>query len=415
MPDLSPSLVIFTVVATGAVLAGLTRLILPASRRLALSTTIVAAVIGAAVAWIPFDFLSHDASPWLRMATGIGGAIVAVAVSTSVLLAYKRRRARGVADATIADLMAAGEGDRVEFKSTARWNTRSGAKDPRMEDEVVVTVAGFMNATGGTLLLGIDDDGGVHGLADDYAVVPGRDRDGFELWLRTMLAERLGRAVTADIGVTFAEVDGRDVCRVDVAPATGPSSSGRPEARGPRTSTCASATRPAGCSPTRSSTTARAAGTERRDVPGAVDPPGRGGRCGRHPRPRPGGAAQSEGPRLAPVPRRGRGRRHRVRPGPRARARDARARVGRGRAVAPGSRDRPRDRGGAIAREPVRPLYLYTGSPTAPFWAKLGFVPVAGNDVPRDIRAPLRVARIATAVYSVVVRRRVRIVLMRLG
>ena len=30
----------------------------------------------------------------------------------------------------------------------ARWNTRSGAKDPRMEDEVAITVAGFMNAGG---------------------------------------------------------------------------------------------------------------------------------------------------------------------------------------------------------------------------------------------------------------------------
>jgi len=79
-----------------------------------------------------------------------------------------------------------------------------------------------MNGTGGTLLLGVADDGSVHGLVDDYAVVPGRNRDGFELWLRTLLAERLGRAVTADIGVGFAAVDGRDVCRIDVAPSERP-------------------------------------------------------------------------------------------------------------------------------------------------------------------------------------------------
>jgi hypothetical protein len=220
--DLAPSLVILTVIGTGALLAGITRLILPASRRLALGTTIVAAVVGAAIAWIPIDIGWISAGGWLRLALGIAGAVIAVAISTSVLLAYTRRRARGVVGATVADLAAAGEGDRVEFKSTARWNTRTSAKDPRMEDEVVVTVAGFMNATGGTLLLGVADDGAVHGLDDDYAVVPGRDRDGFELWLRTMLAERLGRAVTADVGVSFVEVDGLDVCRVDVAPAEGP-------------------------------------------------------------------------------------------------------------------------------------------------------------------------------------------------
>lgn len=91
-----------------------------------------------------------------------------------------------------------------------------------MEEEVVVTVAGFMNASGGTLLLGVDDDGDVLGLEADYALVPGRDRDGYELWLRTLLADRLGRPETADVGVGFEEVDGRDVCRVDVAPAFGP-------------------------------------------------------------------------------------------------------------------------------------------------------------------------------------------------
>jgi predicted HTH transcriptional regulator len=79
-----------------------------------------------------------------------------------------------------------------------------------------------MNATGGTLLVGVEDDGTIHGLDDDFAVVPGRNRDGFELWLRTLLAERLGRAETADAGVSFASIDGKDVCRIDVAPAASP-------------------------------------------------------------------------------------------------------------------------------------------------------------------------------------------------
>ncbi len=122
----------------------------------------------------------------------------------------------------MADLIAGGEGERVEFKSTARWNTKTGAKDQRMEDEVVITLAGFMNATGGTLLLGVRDDGSIHGLADDYAVVPGGTRDGFELWLRQLVAARLGRGVTADMGVSFVSLAGLDVCRIDVAAADRP-------------------------------------------------------------------------------------------------------------------------------------------------------------------------------------------------
>ncbi len=222
MPEIPPSIVILAVLATGAALSAIARLLLPASRRLAWSTTIVAAVLGAALAWLPFDLLADDPGGWGRLIAGVVGAVLAVGIATVVLVERERRRARGAPHATVDELIVMGEGDRVELKATARWNTRSGAKDPRMEEEVVVTVAGFMNATGGTLLLGVEDDGTVRGLDEDLAVVPGRDRDGFELWLRTLLAERLGRAETADAGVSFVKIDGRDVCRVDVAPADAP-------------------------------------------------------------------------------------------------------------------------------------------------------------------------------------------------
>lgn len=67
----------------------------------------------------------------------------------------------------------------------------------------------------------------------------------------------------------------------------------------------------------------------------------------------------------------------------------------------------------AIAREPVRPLYLYTESRTEAFWQGLGFSPIEGADVPPDLRTALRIGRLATAVYALLVRRRMRIVAMR--
>jgi hypothetical protein len=220
--DVPISLVIFAVIGVGSVLALISRLVLRDSRRLAWSTTIVAAVLGAAIAWLPLDLLAMSARGIVGLGLGLLGAIVAVAAATSYLLAQQQRRSRGVAGATTRDLITQGEGERVELKATARWNTKTGAKDARMEDEILVTVAGFLNAAGGTLLIGVEDDGTIHGLADDYAVVPRQDRDGFELWLRTLLGERLGRAVTADVGVAFEAIEGQDVCRVDVAPAARP-------------------------------------------------------------------------------------------------------------------------------------------------------------------------------------------------
>lgn len=220
MSQLPSSIVILVVLAAGAMLAAVWRVLLPASRRLAWSTTITVSMLGAAIATLPLELLAWG-SPILRLGAALAGAGIASAVATTVLLERARRRARGV-EATVADLIAGGEGERVEFKSTARWNTRTGAKDQRMEDEVCITIAGLMNASGGTLLLGVRDDGSILGLADDYAVVPGGNRDGFELWLRQLVAARLGRGVTADMGVSFVTIDGQDVCRVDVAPSDRP-------------------------------------------------------------------------------------------------------------------------------------------------------------------------------------------------
>jgi N-acetylglutamate synthase-like GNAT family acetyltransferase len=85
-------------------------------------------------------------------------------------------------------------------------------------------------------------------------------------------------------------------------------------------------------------------------------------------------------------------------------------------AVAPSHRGRGLGRAiaeAAIAREPVRPLYLYTESRTVAFWERFGFRPVGGSSIPHDLRGALRIANMATAVFSLVMRERYRIVVMR--
>jgi N-acetylglutamate synthase-like GNAT family acetyltransferase len=67
----------------------------------------------------------------------------------------------------------------------------------------------------------------------------------------------------------------------------------------------------------------------------------------------------------------------------------------------------------AIAREPARPLYLYTESRTVSFWQRFAFREIDGDAVPEDMRGSLRIARVATAAFSVVMRQRIRIVVMR--
>ncbi|MCA9610632.1 MAG: putative DNA binding domain-containing protein, partial [Myxococcales bacterium] len=91
------------------------------------------------------------------------------------------------APVTVEAMMKAGESARVEFKATARWNLHTQSRDERMEQVIVKTVAGFMNADGGTLLIGVNDDGHAVGLENDYSLQRKPGRDGFELWLTDLL------------------------------------------------------------------------------------------------------------------------------------------------------------------------------------------------------------------------------------
>jgi hypothetical protein len=64
-------------------------------------------------------------------------------------------------------LIEQGETDTLEFKSTLRWNLRSGKAGKEIELACLKTVAAFMNTDGGTLLVGVADDGTVTGIAAD--------------------------------------------------------------------------------------------------------------------------------------------------------------------------------------------------------------------------------------------------------
>jgi ATP-dependent Lon protease len=131
--------------------------------------------------------------------------------------------AKAVASVPTADLIAAGESKSVEFKRTARYNEHTGAADKNLEQAVVKTVAAFLNAAGGTLLIGVHDEQRVTGMTDDYALTGNKGRDGFENWLVTKLAHELGRPVVGlFVEVSFDELEDGEVCRVDVKPSNQP-------------------------------------------------------------------------------------------------------------------------------------------------------------------------------------------------
>ena len=128
----------------------------------------------------------------------------------------------GVPD--LQSLMAAGENERLEFKSIPHLTEGQSKKSYRRKVGMlfVESLAGFLNARGGTLFIGVDDDGVATGIAYSAFDEQKPSRDGFALYLRNLLTDRLGGAASSHLTIRFHEVDGSDICEVEAEPSNRP-------------------------------------------------------------------------------------------------------------------------------------------------------------------------------------------------
>ena len=147
---------------------------------------------------------------------------------------------------SILDLLMDNESPTLEYKASmwARYKTvnkiatdelvnnpkkGSNFKDPVLEDEVLHTVAAFLNTFGGTLLLGVKDKptswgdkpAEVFGLENDYKIMgKGQDADTYVRSVYEVLNRGFGDTSTAAsfVDVKIEQYEGKDICRIDVQP-----------------------------------------------------------------------------------------------------------------------------------------------------------------------------------------------------
>ncbi len=112
---------------------------------------------------------------------------------------------------TVAGMLAGGESDKVEFKSTLRTNLHSGKPDKRMENACLKTIAAFLNTEGGLLFIGVDDEGAPLGLAEDKFT----NDDKFLLHLNTLTVNHLGAEVAHYTRATIREIGGRRFAMIE--------------------------------------------------------------------------------------------------------------------------------------------------------------------------------------------------------
>ena len=124
---------------------------------------------------------------------------------------------RGKIGMDILELIQGGERDSIEFKETLCGDTRSRSKDRASERGVMKTIAAFNNKEGGTLIMGVSDDGTVKGLDNDFNTLGKANKDGFQLHLRELIKSNFGEAfATENIKISFPEADEISICRVDI-------------------------------------------------------------------------------------------------------------------------------------------------------------------------------------------------------
>lgn len=122
----------------------------------------------------------------------------------------------------IAELIALGEGQYLEFKASFSWDYHRQRINKDLNKASLKNVAAFMNTTGGVLLLGVGDDGEVVGLEIELQTLGKPNVDGFENTFNMAFNKMIGVEHRQYIDLDFDRIDDKTVCRVTIFPAPAP-------------------------------------------------------------------------------------------------------------------------------------------------------------------------------------------------
>ncbi len=116
------------------------------------------------------------------------------------------------------ELIYRGENQHVEFKSALRWDQHQQKVNQKLEDVIVKSIAAFSNGKGGTLLIGVRDNGEIGGLEGDFNSLKKNDSDYFEIHLRNLLKQHFGIPfITRNLSVDFPVIGGKEICAIRIA------------------------------------------------------------------------------------------------------------------------------------------------------------------------------------------------------
>ena len=122
----------------------------------------------------------------------------------------------------IAEIIADGENEKVEFKSSIRYDYLRKVTNRDLELVIAKTIVGFMNTKGGKLIIGVDDDGNTLGLENDYKTLKHKNKDGYERAIFRIISTQLGHEACFSNHISFYVINEKNICVVDIEPSKEP-------------------------------------------------------------------------------------------------------------------------------------------------------------------------------------------------
>jgi len=139
----------------------------------------------------------------------------------SFLDKYEGKASNGLA--SYIERIRGGEDRFTEFKATMQYSIHSGKYEKYIEHAIAKTICGFLNSSGGRLFIGVDDDGNIVGLDNDFSLYKkGNNHDEFGLRFDNIIRDYIGSENSVYLLHEFIEIDEKDVFAITVSPGNTP-------------------------------------------------------------------------------------------------------------------------------------------------------------------------------------------------
>lgn len=142
-------------------------------------------------------------------------------ISISVIV-YRFMSSSTNIDLGIKDIIAKGENNEIEFKSSLRFDYIENKINKELEYTVAKTISAFLNTKGGVVLIGINDKGEIMGIKPDYETLKKKSPDGFLVYFTQIINYYLGKEAHRYLNISIEQLQEKEICLVQISKALEP-------------------------------------------------------------------------------------------------------------------------------------------------------------------------------------------------